>query len=1039
MKTFYPLTYAQKAIWNTEKYFPNTSINNISGTLRAKEEFDFNLIEKAINLFLKKNDALRIRISIQNGEPVQYIAGYEYYPLHFFDLSSETDSQKLFAFEELLTHIPLSVIDSQLFYIAYFKLPGEVALFFKYHHLIADAWSVLLIGDSILQYYLRLKNNEKISDQAAPSYIDYIATEKDYQSSEQFLKSKSFWETKTGSIPEFINLKNRPNQYSTKSKRISFLIPEEISLKINQYCKERNISIFALFTAILSIYIRRTTSKKDIILGTTVLNRLSHKEKNTIGMFVNTLPIRLSIEKAPDFNSYVSYVYLEWKKILRHQRYPYNLIIEDYRQKNQTTGDLFDVTITYQNAVLNLIKGFHRVKTRWHPNEHQTNSLHVHINNRENSNNYVVNLDYLVALFTATDIREIYHHLMNLLTDALDHSAKSIMLLELLSVKEKQKLLFEFNNTHTPVSVNPEILHGLFEKQVIENPDNIALIFENQTMTYRELNEKACQIARVLRNKGVTPDSVVALVVERSFEIFTGILGILQSGGAYLPIDPTCPRERGKYLLEDCNCRILLADFSICDPDEWDGEIINIHDIPTLEDGNVLENINHPNDLAYIIYTSGSTGKPKGVMIEHRSIVNTIKWRYRYYGFSPGDVLLQIPPYNFDSAVEDIFSFLSAGATIVIAEQVKRMDLIYLKQLITRHNITHFLVTPLFYNTMLDEISVDLKHLSSVTVAGENFQISLVKKHFEKLPQVKLYNEYGPTENSVCSTVYQFSSHDKEVLIGKPISNCHCYVLSSEFNIQPVGLSGELYLGGPGLARGYMNNSKLTNEKFLFVPGINERLYRTGDLVRWTPDGNLKFIERIDNQIKIRGFRVELDEIKNIILSFGMVKDAIVISEEGKDSNILICAYIIAGAPFDLMELKEYLGPRLPNYMIPSYFIFIDSVPLTHNGKIDKNRLPKIIEKEKEIISPENAIEKQLVEVWRKVFNVDIGITNDIFEFGANSISLIQILTLLHDFNWNLTIQSFYKYSTIKELANYISNSTDLLLNSGESINKTSF
>lgn len=1034
MQTFYPLTYAQQTIWNMEKCFPNTSINNITGTLRVKEELDFNSIENVINLLLKKNDALRIQISIQNGEPLQYSSSYQYYPLHFFDLCSETDSQKLFEFEEQLTHTPLSIIDSPLFYIAYFKLPGEVALFYKYHHLIADAWSVLLIGDSTLQYYLRLKNNEKISDQAAPSYIDYINTEKDYLNSKHFTKSKSFWQTKTGSIPEFINLKNRPNQYSIKSKRISFLIPEEISLQINQYCKERNISIFALFTTILSIYIRRITSKKDIILGTTVLNRSSHQEKNTIGMFVNTLPIRLNIEKATDFNSYAGQVYLEWKKILRHQRYPYNLIIEDYRQKNQTTGELFDVTITYQNAVLNLIKGFHKVKTRWHPNEYQNNSLHIHINNRENSNNYVVNLDYLVELFTAPEIKAIYHHLIHLLTDALNHPAKSIMMLELLSVKEKHELLIEFNNTHAPMLSTPEILHRIFEKQVIENPENIALIFENQSMTYRELNGKACQIARVLRHKGVTPGSVVALVVERSFEIFTGILGILKSGGAYLPIDPTYPRERGKYILEDCNCRILLADFSVCDSDEWDGEIINIHDIPDLYGDSDLDNINHPNDLAYAIYTSGTSGKPKGVMIEHRSIVNTINWRCRYYNFSPRDVLLQIPPYNFDSSVEDIFSFLSVGATIVIAEQEKRMDLIYLEQLIIGHNITHFLVTPLLYNTMLDEIPANLKHLTSVTVAGENFQISLVKKHFDRLPQVKLYNEYGPTENSVCSTVYQFSPRDKEVFIGKPISNCHCYVLSSEFDLQPIGTPGELYLGGLGLARGYINNSKLTNDKFLFVPGINERLYKTGDLVRWTLDGNLKFIERIDNQIKIRGFRIELDEIKNVILTFKMVKDAIVMSKEGRNSNLLICAYIIAGTPFDLTELKEYLGSCLPNYMIPSYFIFIDSVPLTHNGKIDKNRLPKIIEKEKEIITPENAIEKQLVEVWRKVFKVEIGITNDIFEYGANSMSLIQILTLLHDFNWNLTIHSFYKYSTIKELANHIRNSTDLLINSGESI-----
>ena len=933
MTSFYPLTYAQRAIWNTENYFPKTSINNITGTLRFKEELDFKLLEKAINIIIKKNDALRIQLSILKGEPFQYITDYQYYPLNFFNLNPENNCQTFFKYEEQLTQTPFPLINSELFYLAYFKLADGSAIFFKFHHLIADAWSVILIADNVLDYYLQLKNNEQPDDQSAPSYIDYIIKEKDYPASEQFSRHKAFWQMKTRTIPEFIYLKNRPNQYSTKSERISFLIPDEISLKINQYCKERNVSIFALIAAILAIYIHRTTSKKEIVFGTTVLNRLNHQEKNTIGMFVNTLPVRLDIEKTIDFNSYIGQVYLEWKRILRNQRYPYELILEEYRQKNQITGDLFDITMTYQNAAFNLITGFDQIKTRWHSNGHQTNSLHIHINNRENPNNYVINFDYLVTLFTTGEIKKIWHHLINLLTDALHNPVKSIASLELLSDEEKHKLLYEFNNTYTATLFPPEILHCLFEKQVIENPEKIALIFEDKPMTYRKVNEKALSIAWMLRNKGVKPGAIVGLAVERSFEIFTGILGILKAGGAYLPIDPTDPRERIKYIIKDCNCRILLTNISICHPEEWDGEVIDLRQIPDQVNCRDLDNNNHPDDLAYIIYTSGSTGKPKGVMIEHRSIVNTVTWRCRYYDFSARDVLLQIPPYNFDSSVEDIFSFLSVGATIIIVAQSQRMDLIHLKKLIIEYQVTHFLVTPLFYKIILDEIAADLKNLSSVTVAGESFQISLVKKHFAELPMVKLYNEYGPTENSVCSTVYQFSSNDKAVLIGKPINNCRCYVLSSDFNIQPVGTAGELYLGGSGLARGYLNKAELTHERFLFVPGINERLYQTGDLVCWTPAGNLKFIERMDNQIKIRGFRVELDEIKNIILSFTPVRDTVVISQKSKNFNILICAYIVAEYRFDLAELREFLGRRLPKHMIPSYFIFIDDIPLTHNGK----------------------------------------------------------------------------------------------------------
>ncbi len=885
--------------------------------------------------------------------------------------------------------------------------------------MISDAWSLSLIADNILYDYLRLKKGEEISNEPLPSYIEYIKTEKEYMISKQFNKNKEYWGQKISSIPEFIYLKDKPVYLSTRAKRRSFLITEKMFKKINLYCKNEKTSIFVLFIVIFSIYITRVTAKNNIIIGTTTLNRFNCREKNTIGVFVNAVPIQLNVDRSTEFSSLIKKIYLEWKNILRNQRYPNELLREEYHRKYKITEDLFDTTINFQNTELNSIENFQKVKGVWHSCSYQTNSLNIHIYNRDKSSRYVIDYDYLVELFTATEIEDLHLHLMYLLQDALDNPSKPLSELELMSPAEKQRLLLEFNTSPKRLSSPDRLLHQFFEAQAFQNPDYIAIIFGEERITYGELNRKANQIARMLRGKGIKPNSIVGLLVKRSPEIFYGILGILKAGGAYLPIDPEFPRGRVKYILEDSCCDILLTNDFLIGNTAWQGEIVNFNAAWDIEDGSNLKNLNGLSDLAYVIYTSGSTGQPKGVMVEHRSIVNTVNWRIHHYHFTAGDVLLQIPPYNFDSSVEDIFSFLSAGAPIVIIDQEKRLDLMYVKELITRHQVTHFLVTPLFYHTMLDEIAPSLTRLSSVTVAGENFHLNLVTKHFQKLPLVKLYNEYGPTENSVCSTVHQFSPEDREILIGKPILNCQCYVLSPDHNLQPVGIPGELYLGGTGLARGYVANPELTAAKFVWVEEIGERLYRTGDLVKWTAEGNLQFIERADNQVKIRGFRIEPGEIEFQLINHPAVVETVVMAREDEDRNQYLCAYVVSDQRPTIAELKGFLFKNLPDYMIPSRFVFLDKLPLTPNGKIDKKALPAPADEQKVgYVPPENKVEKKLAAYWQEILgNTQIGTMDNFFEIGGDSLAVIKILTMSYNEQWDLTVQDFYRYNNIKDLA----------------------
>ncbi len=885
--------------------------------------------------------------------------------------------------------------------------------------MISDAWSVILSGDKTFDYYWKIKKGEDLNSQE-PSFIEYLDEERKYVTSKRFELNKAFWNAEIKLYPEFIYLKNRSGQYSTCAKRISLNISKDISLKITQLCQEKRVSILVLFTALFFIYINKITSNKRIAFGTTVLNRTNYKEKNTLGMFINTIPILLHLDYDMQFINFLFSIACKWKSLLHNSHYPQDLLTEDHRNQHKTNEDLFDITITYQNAIHRHLEGFNEAKSYWYPYGYQINSLNLNISDRENLNSYVIDYDYLVELFTAAEIEDLHHHLMHLLQDVLNHPAKPISELELTSPAEKQRLLLEFNTSPMRLSSPDRLLHQFFEVQAFQNPDHVAIIFGEERIAYGALNRKANQIARMLRKKGIKPNSIVGLMVERSPEMLYGILGILKAGGAYLPLDPDFPRGRVKYILEDSRCDILLTNDFLIGKTTWQGEIVNFNAARDIEDGSNPGNLNGPSDLAYVIYTSGSTGQPKGVMVEHGSIVNTVNWRMYHYHFTAGDVLLQIPPYNFDSSVEDIFSFLSVGAPIVMIEQAKRLDLMYVRELITRHQVTHFLVTPLFYHTMLDEIAPGLIRLSSVTVAGENFHLNLVKKHFQKLPSVKLYNEYGPTENSVCSTVYQFTPQDREILIGKPISNCQCYVLSPDLNLQPVGIPGELYLGGMGLARGYVANSQLTAEKFVFVKAIGERLYRTGDLVKWTAEGNLQFIERVDNQVKIRGFRIEPGEIEFQLINHPAVVETVVMAREDGEGNQFLCAYVVSDQRPTTAELKGFLSKSLPGYMIPSQYVFLDKLPLTPNGKIDKKALPAPADEPKVgYAPPENEVEKKLAAYWQEILggNTPIGTMDNFFEIGGDSLAVIKILTMSYNQQWDLTVQDFYRYNTIKDLA----------------------
>lgn len=660
----YPLTHPQMGIWYMEKLFPNISMGNVCGTLRFQADVDYELLERALNLFIEKNDAVRLRITESEGQPRQYVSEYSYRKLEFFDFSR--DINELYKWDEKQSRIPFDIIDSDLFYIALIKT-GEIGGFYiKMHHLAADAWSMSSCGNQVIEYYSMLKNGLEIPPGNRASFFESIESEALYRKSARFEKDRRFWSEKFADWRELTMLKSRKTgATSTKARRKTMLLPQKLSDKIREYCRENGVSEYSLFIAAVSMYINRVTGREDVTIGTTLLNRSGAREKEAVGMFASiAVPLRLAVRDDMNFEGFIRDISKEIISVLRHQRYPYDLLLSDVRERLLTADSLFDIVVNYQNARFDKSDELGECISRWHFNGHQIESLIMNLSDRDGVGRLVVDYDFLTDMFYVTEIEFIHQHIISLLWHALDNPVRPIARLELISEAEKHKILRKFNNTDAEFP-RGYTAHRVFEEQADKTPDAPALYCGDGTLTYRQLNERANRVAHTLRQKGVGPDSVVGLMVYRSAEMVIGVLGILKAGGAYLPVDPDYPAERIAFMLQNCGATELLTHaktkgffqtgINLLDLDDMDGFSADISN-PAPVSG--------PENLAYVIYTSGSTGNPKGVMLEHRGLVNRINWMQKKYPLDENSVILQKTPYTFDVSVWELTWWFFVGAKV---------------------------------------------------------------------------------------------------------------------------------------------------------------------------------------------------------------------------------------------------------------------------------------------------------------------------------------------------------------------------------------
>ncbi len=1011
----YDLTSPQRNIWLMENFNENTPINVITGLVNIKNGFNASLCDGAINNVIKNNDIMRARVIKEGSETFQTILDYEYEKIEIVDMTSYSEKEIA---EYIDSHAlqSLNLYNEKLYDFKILKYnENQGSIFMRIHHIIADAWSCSKIGTQLIQYMENTdgSNNEEI-EKSKPSYIEYINSEKEYENSEKYTKDSEFWKEYLSGIEEVISLKDHTNIVSTKASRYSVKLDKEINEKILNYCKENKISPYVLFLTALSTYVYRIKDKNDFVIGTPILNRSTFKEKQMLGMFVSTMPVRIKISENEKFIDLAKKIALDNMTLFRHQKYPYSKTLEYVHANSNIKTNLYNIIISYQNARTNIFDN-NKYSTSWPFSKAIEDELQIHIMDMDDTGILTINYDYLNELFDSIEIEYLHTRIMALINNAIQNIDVNIEDIRIMSIDEENKILYEFNDTYREYPKDRTVIE-LFEEQVEKTPDNIALVFEDKSMTYKELNEKANQLAHYLvEEKGIKPNDIVALILKRSFDMIIAILGVLKSGAAYLPIDPDFPTERIEYMLNDSNSKLAIHNI------DFSSEVISkidlrINSFEDFKSTNIKVN-NSLDNLVYIIYTSGTTGRPKGVMIQHKNLLHLVYSVYLYQNLEEVSVFGAFSSYSFDISILEFFIPLVFGKKIILANEDEQKIPVKISNLIKKYKIEIVNMTPTRMKLLLSSSDIDnaIKSLKRIMLGGEVFPpqyYSLLRKYAEN---AKIYNGYGPTEITVWSSAKEIMA-ENEINIGKSLPNVVSYILDKKNRLVPIGSNGELCISGDGVAKGYYNNSISTSEKFIYY---NDRLtYKTGDISKYNYKGELEYLGRLDSQIKLHGLRIEISEIENVIKEYDDVGEAIVIINEKEQ----ICAYYTSSKPIDYNEIYNYLKSKLPKYMIPKLYKQVDKFEINTLGKVDRKKLPKIELAVNEKIYPKNEIERKISYIFSEVLKINnIGINDDFFELGGDSLSLIQLITRINDeFCVEISIRELSNNCTVQDIEKYI-------------------
>lgn len=988
------LTKPQKLIYDMEK-FAGGAIAVICGSMLVHGKKDLSEIKRAVNELYRLNTALRTRIVETDSEVSQSIT--EYAEQDFNELCFDNKAE-LDAYVEDYAKKPLDFYGN-LCEINIVTLPEQYGLLVKLHHIIGDAWTLSLLGTQ----FNKLMNGEAVE---AYSYADYVESETTYIQSKRYEKDKAFFVEQFKKCDEVTYLSEKQSD-SLNACRKTFVIGKEQTSLINTYTQQKDTSAFMMFTTALSTYMNRVKMNAEkFYIGTAVLNRSGVKENNTVGMFVNTAPMLMELDNSKTLAENLSAIEDTAFSVFRHQKYNYSDVLSTIRKEFNFTEKLYDVMISYQNATVTGAD----IETTWYHSGSQSESLQIHIDDRDNEGIFRIHYDYRTDKFTENEIERLHQHICNLLFDAIGNDSKKLYELNILSADEKRKLLYEFNNTAIDYP-RDKCVHQLFEEQVAKTPDKDAVIACDKTLTYKELNEQSNRIAHSLIQKGVNVGDIIAFALPRKSYLIATIFGILKSGAAYMPIDPDYPQDRIEYMLSDSGAKLCITDANI-------SELLN------------KENENNPcvsmtsEALCYCIYTSGSTGKPKGAVIQHRNLANfcndSLPNNLQHYIKNNCNTVLACGSITFDISNSEIVLSLLLNKSVVLASEKELTNINLLAGLVKKNQIDCVHCTPTKLHTYLENktFASTFESVKCVMVGGEQLTeevCGVIKKYCD----AAIFNGYGPTETTM--GVGYGDVNQSGITIGKPIANTQIYIIDKYMRLTPIGVTGELCIAGDGVGAGYLNRPELTAEKFIDNPFGKGKLYKTGDLAYFREDGNIVYVGRNDFQVKIRGLRIELGEIENAICSMDGISQAVVVVRKNTEGRQLICAFY-TGAETDAKEIRSQIGNKLPKYMLPHIFTHLDEMPLTSSGKINRKALPEVdlyaIDTAVEYVEPTTEQEKILVSAVEATLSVDkVGIMDNFFDIGGDSLKAIELISKLEKQGYHTDTKTIFDCDTIKELA----------------------
>ena len=1040
-----PLSFGQRRLWFLDRLQPGNPAYCSVQAIRIKGPFDLAALRNALQAIVARHAALRTTFGTVDGSPIQVVKPQANVMLSITDLNvlpepgrgaaalrlAEQEAQRPFDLERgpLLRTTVLRLTET------------DHLLVLTIHHIVVDGWSIgVLIRELQALYPSFAAGNPPSLSELPIQYADFALWERQWLQGPRLEKLLSYWKRQLSGRPVSLQLPTdhpRPALETLRGATQSFVLPKALSDALLALSRREAATLFMTLLAAFQTLLHRYTSQTDILVGTPVANRTRREIEPLIGFFVNTLVLRADLSGDPTFRELLGRTREVALQAYAHQDLPFEKLVEELQpERDLSRNPLFQVMFILQNAPLPKLE-LEKLTASLVEVETGTAKFDLTLSMQQTEQRLRGKIEYSCDLFDSETITRMVGHWQTLLEGIVADPGQRLSKLPLLTAAERRQLAVEWNDTRADYP-REQCIHQLLEEQVERTPETVAVVCEDQQLTYGELNRRGNQLAHSLRKLGVGPEVRVGLCVERSLEMIVGLVGILKAGGAYVPLDPAYPRERLAFILEDAQVSVLVTSMTsaeslpkgktraLCIDTNWEF-------VSRESTGNPVCTA-RPDSLAYVIYTSGSTGRPKGVLVAHRNLVHSTSARINYYQDRLIRFLL-LSSFAFDSSLAGIFWTLSQGGTLVLPRPGLERDLSQLSELIAQEQISHVLSLPSLYGLLLEQANAEqLRSLRRVIVAGEACAREVIARHCRQLPLTTIFNEYGPTESTIWSSVHRCRGPalKEQVPIGRPIANTEIYIVDEHLQPVPVGVFGELHIGGAGLARGYLNKPEVTAEKFIpnpFAESPGARLYKTGDRARYLADGRIEFLGRLDEQVKIRGFRVELGEVEAVLAEHPGVKAAAVVRREDSSGEKRLMAFVTLRPGFaaSVEELFSFLKQKLPEYMLPWKFEITDRLPLTPNGKVDRNTLRALSamwpSPKNEYSPPRTPLEQKLVKIWSEVLKLErVGVRDNFFDLGGHSLLAVRLLAEVEkQTGKKLSLAGMFQAPTIQDQAAVIS------------------